>query len=125
MLLRQAWLAGKAKRILVLARKAVLAQWQIELREKFNLDWPIYDGKALRWLPSPVREVLGEPDSAGSAWHEQPAVIVSSQLMRRQERAAVLLEEAEPWDVIVLDEAHHAGGAPPQRRKIAPMPCCG
>ena len=108
MLLRQAWLAGKAKRILVLAPKAVLAQWQIELREKFNLDWPIYDGKALRWLPSPVREVLGEPDSAGSAWHEQPAVIVSSQLMRRQERAAVLLEEAEPWDVIVLDEAHHA-----------------
>ncbi len=108
MLLRQAWLAGKAKRVLILAPKAVLAQWQIELREKFNLDWPIYDGKTLRWLPSPVREALGEPDSASSAWHEQPAVIVSSQLMRRQERAAVLLEEAEPWDVIVLDEAHHA-----------------
>ena len=108
MLLRQAWLAGKAKRILILAPKAVLAQWQTELREKFNLDWPIYDGKALRWLPSRARQVLGEPDSAGSAWHEQPAVIVSSQLMRRQERASVLLEEAEPWDVIVLDEAHHA-----------------
>ncbi len=108
MLLRQAWLAGKAKRILILAPKAVLAQWQIELREKFNLDWPIYDGKGLRWLPSRARQVLGEPDSAGSAWHEQPAVIVSSQLMRRQERAAVLLEKAEPWDVIVLDEAHHA-----------------
>ena len=28
--------------------------------------------------------------------------------MRRQERAAVLLEEVKPWDVIVLDEAHHA-----------------
>ena len=108
MLLRQAWLAGKAKRILILAPKAVLAQWQIELREKFNLDWPVYDGKTLRWLPSRARQVLGEPDSAGSAWHEQPAVIVSSQLMRRQERAAVLLEKAEPWDVIVLDEAHHA-----------------
>ena len=44
MLLRQAWLAGRAKRILILAPKAVLAQWQIELREKFNLNWPIYDG---------------------------------------------------------------------------------
>ena len=108
MFLRQAWLAGKAKRILVLAPKAVLAQWQIELREKFNLDWPIYDGKALRWADSPARRVLGEPESGASAWHEQPAVIASSQLMRRQERTAVLLEEAKPWDVIVLDEAHHA-----------------
>jgi len=109
MLLRQVWLAGKAKRILILAPKAVLPQWQIELREKFNLDWPIYDGKALRWAPSPARQALGEPTStSASAWHEQPAVIVSSQLMRRQERAAILLEEAEPWDVIVLDEAHHA-----------------
>ena len=108
MFLRQAWLAGKAKRVLVLAPKAVLAQWQIELREKFNLDWPIYDGKALRWADSPARQALGEPESGTSAWHEQPAVIASSQLMRREERAAVLLAEAEPWDVIVLDEAHHA-----------------
>ena len=108
MFLRQAWLAGEAKRILVLAPKAVLAQWQTELREKFNLDWPIYDGKALRWAASPARRVLGEPESGASAWHEQSAVIVSSQLMRREERAAVLLEEAKPWDVIVLDEAHHA-----------------
>jgi hypothetical protein len=37
LLLRQAWLAGRARRILVLAPKAVLRQWQIELREKFNL----------------------------------------------------------------------------------------
>ena len=108
MFLRQAWLAGKARRVLVLAPKAVLAQWQIELREKFNLDWPIYDGNVLRWADSPARRVLGEPTADASAWHQQPAVIVSSQLMRRQARAAVLLEEAEPWDVIVLDEAHHA-----------------
>ena len=108
LLLRQAWLAGKAKRILILAPKAVLRQWQIELREKFNLDWPIYDGKGLIWPDSPARRVLGDPDYAGLAWHEQPAVIASSQLMRRQDRAATLLEQAEPWDLIVLDEAHHA-----------------
>ena len=47
LLLRQAWLSGLAKRILVLAPKAVLRQWQIELREKFNLNWPIYDGRNL------------------------------------------------------------------------------
>ncbi len=108
LLLRQAWLAGKAKRILILAPKAVLKQWQIELREKFNLHWPIYDGKGLSWPDSPAQSVLGEPDCAGLAWHEQPAVIASSQLMRRQDRAATLLEQADPWDLIVLDEAHHA-----------------
>ena len=28
--------------------------------------------------------------------------------MRRQDRAAELLEHAEPWDLVLLDEAHHA-----------------
>jgi hypothetical protein len=51
LLLRYAWLSGRAKRILVLAPKAVMTQWQIELREKFNLNWPLYDGKALKWYP--------------------------------------------------------------------------
>ena len=108
MLLRQAWLAGKAKRVLIMAPKAVLPQWQIELREKFNLDWPIYDGKGFSWAASPARRVWGEPTASDPAWHGQPAVIVSSQLMRRDDRAKALLEVAEPWDLIVLDEAHHA-----------------
>lgn len=38
LLLRQAWLSGKAKRILILAPKGVSKQWQLELREKFNLN---------------------------------------------------------------------------------------
>ncbi len=61
LLLRQAWLAGRARRILILAPKAVLRQWQIELREKFNLNWPIYDGRQLVRYSSPAlrgRETL-------------------------------------------------------------------
>ena len=108
LLLRQAWLAGRAKRILILAPKAVLRQWQIELREKFNLNWPIYDGRQLVWYSSPAlrgRERRAvEPD----AWHAEPVVIASSHLMRRRDRAQVLLEEAARWDLVVLDEAHHA-----------------
>ena len=108
LLLRQAWLAGRAQRILILAPKAVLGQWQIELREKFNLNWPIYDGRKLSWYPSPAQRGRHERDVGRADWHEEPAVIVSSQLMRRHDRADALLTEAEPWDLVVLDEAHHA-----------------
>ena len=108
LLLRQAWLAGRAKRILTLAPKAVLRQWQIELREKFNLNWPIYDGRQLVWYASPARRGSDRRPVAPDAWHAEPVVIASSQLMRRHDRAQVLLNEAPPWDLVVLDEAHHA-----------------
>ena len=116
LLLRQAWLSGRAKRILILAPKAVLGQWQIELREKFNLNWPIYDGHNLVRYPSPALRGRHRVEAGRHRWHEEPAVIASSHLMRRRERAAVLLEEAEPWDLVVLDEAHHA------RRRAAGAP---
>ena len=44
LLLRQAWLSGRAKRILIMVPAAVAKQWQLELREKFNLNWPVYSG---------------------------------------------------------------------------------
>ena len=116
LLLRQAWLSGRAKRILILAPKAVLGQWQIELREKFNLNWPIYDGRNLVRYPSPALRGRHRVEAGPHRWHEEPAVIASSHLMRRRERAAVLLEDAEPWDLVVLDEAHHA------RRRAAGAP---
>lgn len=108
MLLRYAWLSGRAKRVLVMVPKALLAQWQIELREKFNLNWPIYDGRVLRWYPSPAMKGREERPVARDVWHHEPFVITSSHLMRRRDRQAELLQAAEPWDLVVLDEAHHA-----------------
>lgn len=107
LLLRQAWLSGRAKRILVLAPAAVLTQWQIELRDKFNLNWPIYDGQTLRWYPCRALTSAVERPVARDEWHREPVVLASSHLMRRKDRAAELVA-AEPWDLIVLDEAHHA-----------------
>ena len=113
LLVRQAWLAGRAKRILIMAPKNVCSQWQIELREKFNLNWPIYDGQKLNWYPSPAMQGHTERAVGRDVWHQEPAVIVSSHLVRRADRQRELLEVAEPYDLIILDEAHHArrGGA--------------
>ena len=108
LLLRQAWLGGRAKRVLVLAPKAVLGQWRIELREKFNLNWPVYDGRHLVFEHSPAHGDAALRREVGPReWVEEPAVIASSQLLWRKERAEVVLE-APRWDLVVLDEAHHA-----------------
>jgi superfamily II DNA or RNA helicase len=107
LLLRQAWLSGRARRMLVMAPASVLKQWQRELREKFGLDWPIYSGKSLDWQPTRFRPAgLSKPVDR-SSWTAEPFVLVSSHLMRRLDRHKDLLE-AEPYDLVVLDEAHHA-----------------
>jgi SNF2 family DNA or RNA helicase len=107
LVLRQAILAGRLRRALVLAPKAVLTQWQNELREKFNLNWPIYDGQALSYYPSQVLNGATTQKITRDAWHREPFVITSSQLMRRTDRVAELLG-ANDWDLVLLDEAHHA-----------------
>lgn len=107
LLLRQAWLSGRAKRILVLAPKAVLRQWQLELREKFNLNWPIYGNGKLTWCQSPAFQKGLEKPVEGDEWLREPFVLASSQLFSRKNWGEKLLK-ADPWDIVVLDEAHHA-----------------
>lgn len=107
LILRQALLAGKAKRVLILAPKSVQIQWQNELYEKFNLNVPVYDGATLRWREAygwsgPVERAVGRDE-----WQKERVVLVSSFLVRRKDRVRELLE-AEPWDLVLLDEAHHA-----------------
>ena len=125
MLLRQAWLSGRAKRIRILAPRAILGQRQIELREKFNLNWPIHDGRKLVRYPSPALRGRHERAVDRSGWHREPVVIASSRLMRRRDRAADLPGGAEPWDLVVFDEARHtpAAARPARRRKAGRTHC--
>ena len=106
LLIRQAWLAGRLKRGIILAPKNVCPQWQAEMREKFALDWPIYDGKCLRRYDAATQSLIDTPVSR-DAWSAEPFVIMSSHLARRSDRRPELLE-AEPYDLVVVDEAHHA-----------------
>ena len=100
---RQAWLEGR-RRILVMAPAGLTKQWQKELHEKLNLDWPIYDGRSLVWQDTHAggRDRTVQPD----IWTEQGPVIISSHLARRDERALDITSTR--WDVVVLDEAHYA-----------------
>jgi SNF2 family DNA or RNA helicase len=107
LILRQAILSGLAKRALILTPKSVQIQWQNELYEKFNLNVPIYDGSALVWKPVHGGRSATEKPVTRDEWQAQPVVLVSSFLMRRADRQRELIDAAD-WDLIILDEAHHA-----------------
>jgi hypothetical protein len=102
--LRDLAVSGRADRCLILAPKSVLVQWQDELREKFSLLVPIYDGYDLVW-PRPRR--LVEHLHGREPWEEASMLLVSSQLVKRKERRSALLHSRD-WDLVVIDEAHHA-----------------
>lgn len=106
LIIRQSLLSGCARRILLLTPKAVQIQWQNELYEKFNLNVPIYDGSGLSWRRAHGIEARwGGVDR--QSWQKQAIVLCSSALMRRKDRQPEILN-AEDWDLVVLDEAHHA-----------------
>lgn len=105
--IRHAWIAELARRVLIMVPKAVLPQWQSELYEKFNLLVPIYTGQSLVWPEHHARTIPLEQKIGRSEWTKQPLVLVSSHLMRRKDRQQELIDAAD-WDLLVLDEAHHA-----------------
>jgi superfamily II DNA or RNA helicase len=102
LIIRQLILTGRVKRCLILTPAAVLRQWQEELYEKFNLNLPRYDsGQLLDVHDVPVASTLTNP------WNECDFLLASSHLARRSERRSELFN-AKPWDLLVVDEAHHA-----------------
>jgi superfamily II DNA or RNA helicase len=102
LVVRQLILSGRVKRCLILTPAAVLRQWQEELYEKFSLDVPRYQS---RQLFSASGQPIGPPTD--NPWDEQDLLLASSHLAKRRERVPQLLA-ARPWDLLVVDEAHHA-----------------
>jgi superfamily II DNA or RNA helicase len=101
--IRQLVLSGVVKRALILVPKSVLVQWHEELYEKFVLNVPRYDGHSFY-------DVFGRelPDTTSdNPWNAHPIMLASSHLAKRRERQQQLLS-AEDWDLVVVDEAHHA-----------------
>ncbi|PSB25089.1 helicase [filamentous cyanobacterium Phorm 46] len=114
LILRYLLFSQKVKRVLILAPASIQPQWHEELREKFNLHFWSYNKGELK-------NPYGEKSQSGeeNIWNSQNLILASSHLVRRSDRAKQLLE-AQPWDLVVLDEAHHARRQSPQNRKETP-----
>lgn len=102
LVIRQLLLSERVKRCLILAPKSVLKQWQEELYEKFALEIPRYDSNAF-W---DVNDQWLETDEV-NPWNAFDVILVGSQLAKRADRRDEILS-AKPWDLVLVDEAHHA-----------------
>ncbi|MEG4455069.1 helicase-related protein [Microcoleus sp. N9_A1] len=114
LILRYLLVSQKVKRVLILAPASIQPQWHEELREKFNLHFWSYNKGELK-NPYGEKSVSGEEN----IWNSQNLILASSHLVRRSDRTKELLD-AQPWDLVVLDEAHHARRQSPQNRKETP-----
>lgn len=102
LILRELLVSGRVRTALLLVPASVLRQWQEELDEKFALRIPRLDNGKF-W----TRDDVEVPWSGGTPWNAFPVVLASSHLARRRDRRSQIVA-AGPWDVVLVDEAHHA-----------------
>lgn len=84
----------RVRRLLIMCPAALVEQWQLRLRLMFDIR---------------VFEYVPEADTPKKDyWRSQPFVVASLQTLRedRNGRHQRMLE-AEPWDLVIVDEAHH------------------
>lgn len=104
LVLRQLVISGRVKRCLLLVPKSVARQWQEELYEKFVLDVPLFDGGRF-W--NYAGDELDWQYDTDNPWDAFDMFIASSQLAKRRDRHEQVTS-ARPWDLVLVDEAHHA-----------------
>lgn len=97
-------LAGRGvRRALLLLPAGLLGQWQGELREKGGLIVPRLDGLLnLTWPDGRVERVSGLAEAL-----RQDFLLLSRETARTEGNRHLLLQ-AEPWDLVLLDESHAA-----------------
>ena len=103
--LRHLVIAKKARRVLIVAPRGLVRQWLEELREKAALTAWFFDGSSLRDAGGRIRPAVRPLEEDG-------ILVVSRHWIARSDRRREALSVCEPWDVVIVDEAHAA------RRKV-------
>lgn len=102
LLIKELQLRGLADRILVVCPANLAFQWQRELKEKFDAQFTVLRGNA-------IREQFG-----ANQWMEQSRVITSLDLAKRTEILPGLRQVH--WDLVIVDEAHRLSWSPPSKK---------
>ncbi len=94
---------GRASRVLLLLPDTLVYQWFVELLRRFNLSFAIYDEERC--------EALEQSGDAGNPFEDEQLVIADFGFLESSPKYAAQLLQA-PWDLLVVDEAHHLAWSP-------------
>jgi superfamily II DNA or RNA helicase len=85
---------GLVKRVLILCPASLVEQWQFRLRDMFDIRFTRYSTEA---------------DTAkADFWNTHSQVVASLPTLRADNKGRhQRMLEAEPWDLLIVDEAHH------------------
>lgn len=98
--------SGRVRRLLILAPAKLVPQWQFRLKDMFDIR---------------LQRYAAEVDTRrGDFWDTASQVVASVHTLRSDERGARRrLLGAEPWDLVIVDEAHHLGLDPRAGQTLA------
>ncbi|MEP6898945.1 MAG: RNA polymerase-associated protein RapA [Rhodanobacter sp.] len=94
---------GRASRVLLLLPDTLVYQWFVELLRRFNLSFAIYDEERC--------EALEQSGDDSNPFEDEQLVIADFGFLENSPKYAQRLLEA-PWDLLVVDEAHHLAWSP-------------
>ncbi|MFY1975530.1 DEAD/DEAH box helicase, partial [Achromobacter dolens] len=124
LVLRELKLRGRVKRILVVAPKGLVRQWQAEMRQHFGEKFQFIEPSEL----AAFRQWRGGAGEEENLWRMHDQVICSLDSVKPMEsRRGWSLEQlntynrerfedliSASWDLVIIDEAHRMGGSTEQ-----------
>jgi len=99
---------GRASRVLLLLPDTLVYQWFVELLRRFNLSFAIYDEERCEALTQGDEEHAGNDSNP---FEDEQLVIADFGFLESSPKYAAQLLAA-PWDLLVVDEAHHLAWSP-------------
>jgi len=91
------------ERILIIVPATLVKQWQFEMKNKFNIDFIIYDGKRYKNLKKKGTNKYS--NQLENPFYYDNLIICSLQFARNPKYRDLLSQIS--WDVVIFDEAHH------------------
>lgn len=108
LILHRLLITERIQRVLILVPDSLVHQWFVELLRKFNLIFKIVDMGIIRSLRESSRESKTFPDDhyTGNFFQDDQLFLCNIDLLTFDDELQKQALDA-PWDMIVIDEAHH------------------